>query len=85
MDTRLYFLKDPIVLIGILLLGTVYYFGRNSVEGTNEITETQETESNTDYKTETDKTDIQQKTETDYKTDTTEWRKSYYNHLYWSK
>jgi hypothetical protein len=72
MDTRLYFLKDPIVLIGILLLGTVYYFGRNAVEGTNEITET---EIKTDVKT--DKTETQET-----KTDTTEWRKSYYEHLY---
>jgi hypothetical protein len=76
MDTRLYFLKDPIVLIGIIAFATVYYFGRNTVEGTTEITETQETEiTETDYKTDT----------TEYKTDTTEWRKSYYNHLYWSK
>ena len=87
MDTRLYFLKDPIVLIGIFLLGTVYYFGRNSVEWKTEITET---ESNTEI-TETDKTDIQHETKTYYKTDTqqetdtTEWRKSYYNHLYYSK
>jgi hypothetical protein len=80
MDTRLYFLKEPIVLIGILLLGTVYYFARNAVEGKTEITETQETEI-----TETDKTETQQETETDYKTDTTEWRKLYYEHLYWSK
>jgi hypothetical protein len=79
MDTRLYFLKDPIVLIGIIAFATVYYFGRNAVDGKTEITETQETEIKTDVKTETDKT------ETDYKTDTTEWRKSYYNHLYWSK
>jgi hypothetical protein len=89
MDTRLYFLKDPIVLIGILLLGTVYYFGRNSVEGKMEITET-EIQQETDMdKTEMQETDIQKsktdKTDTQYKTDTTEWRKSYYNHLYWSK
>lgn len=82
MDTRLYFLKEPIVAIGIIAFSTVYYFGRNSVDGKTEITETQETEIKTDVKTETE---TQQKTETDYKTDTTQWRKSYYNHLYWSK
>ena len=74
MDTRLYFLKEPVVIIGILLLGTIYYFGRNSVDRETEMTETEV------------KYDMQEnETETETKTDTTQWRKSYYNHLYWSK
>ena len=81
MDTRLYFLKDPIIVVVLLFIGVLGVAIKQQKKHTQQGTVTQyKIESNTEIKTDTtDKTDTQQET------DTTEWRKSYYNHLYWSK
>jgi hypothetical protein len=73
MDTRLYFLKDPIIVVVLLFIGVLGVAIKQQKKHTQQGTVTQyKIESNTE-------TDI---TETQQKTDTTEWRKSYYEHLY---
>ena len=76
MDTRLYFLKDPIIVVVLLFIGVLGVAIKQQKSHTQQGTVTQyKIESDTE--TDTDKTDTQES-----KTDTTEWRKSYYEHLY---
>jgi hypothetical protein len=73
MDTRLYFLKDPIVIVAFIFIGVLGVTLKQHKKHKQQGTVTQyKIESNTE-------TDI---TKTQQKTDTTEWRKSYYEHLY---